>query len=73
VPAAGQQNCTAWSHRTNLYVSFSANSLSPTSNVGNIDREGMKRGSATNLAEPQVISRPAPATQVGILTYHLIP
>jgi len=33
----------------NRYVTFSAMSLSPMSNVGYIDKEGMKRGSAMNL------------------------
>lgn len=37
----------------NLYVSFSAMSLSPTSKVGYMDREGMKRGSAINLPAQQ--------------------
>lgn len=34
---------------TKRYVSFSATSLSPTSKLGYMDRDGMKRGSATNL------------------------
>lgn len=37
----------------NLYVSFSAMSLSPTSKVGYMDKEGMKRGSAINLPAQQ--------------------
>jgi hypothetical protein len=37
-------------HLLNLYVSFSAMSLSPMSKVGYMDSEGMKRGSAMNLA-----------------------
>ena len=36
-------------HRTKRYVIFSATSRSPTSYVGYMDSEGMKRGSATNL------------------------
>jgi hypothetical protein len=35
----------------NLYVSFSAINLSPISNVGYMDKEGMNRGSAMNLHE----------------------
>ena len=31
------------------YVSFSATNRSPTSKLGAMDREGMKRGSAMNL------------------------
>jgi len=40
-PVAG-----GWAKR---YVSFSATNRSPTSKVGNMDSDGMKRGSATNL------------------------
>ncbi len=36
-------------HRAKRYVIFSATSRSPTSYVGNMDSEGMNRGSATNL------------------------
>jgi hypothetical protein len=36
-------------HLLNLYVSFSAMSLSPMSKVGYMDSDGIKRGSAMNL------------------------
>jgi hypothetical protein len=36
-------------HLMKRYVIFSAISLSPTSKEGNMEREGMKRGSAMNL------------------------
>ncbi len=43
---------TRQAHLLKLYVIFSATSRSPMSNVGNMDSEGMKRGSAMNLHQP---------------------
>ena len=39
----------AWAHRRKGNVIFSATSRSPMSKVGNMESEGMKRGSAMNL------------------------
>jgi len=41
--------CMAPTYLLNLYVSFSAMSRSPMSNVGYMDSDGMNRGSAMNL------------------------
>ena len=49
-------------HRTKRYVIFSATSRSPTSYVGYMDSEGMKRGSATNLRAETLSRRAGPHT-----------
>jgi hypothetical protein len=52
-------------HLLNLYVSFSAMSLSPMSKVGYMDREGMKRGSAMNLHQHTHEAAVAAAAEAG--------
>lgn len=49
-------------HRAKRYVIFSATSRSPTSYVGYMDSEGIKRGSATNLHRTALSRRADPHT-----------